>query len=330
MTSLADLPDELMAMVLTDSLPALAAARSLQGRTWKTRVSVNIEEWGQLVRLPHIGAWADIVLLHAGHITLESHEVVTMIVPILHVSQLLRELHLNENHMMNEGIAPLATALPFCPLLVHLNVSRNYLTGEGVTALAAQLPALQHLEVLDLSSNQIEFAGTQALAGVLAQLPSLLELNLSHNVLQAQGAEVLANVLHFCMKLSTLDVTDNSLGITDDVEVLAAALPQCNSLTILRLSENYLCDNSASDLADFLPHCQLLQSLNLAVSLESFCEPSVTTMATCRRDSQGIEALAATRCSCAQDGAFEATAVERGCTHANGGYVCMYFVKYRL
>lgn len=75
---------------------------------------------------------------------------------------------------------------------------------------------------------------------------------------------------------------------------------------------------------------RVMRVVCVLMSLESFCEPSVTTMATCRRDSHGVEVLAATRCSCAQDGAFDATAVERGCTHVNGGYVCMYFVKYRL
>ncbi|XP_049428083.1 NACHT, LRR and PYD domains-containing protein 12-like isoform X8 [Epinephelus fuscoguttatus] len=216
----------------------------------------------------------------------------------------LKELDLSYNQLMDQGAELLSDWLrkPQCRLKT-LRLARCQFTERGCAALGSSLksnPA--HLRVLDLTGNDLRDGGVTKLCEFLAEprcgletlslnscmlsagccrpLTSALssssdlkELDLSCNYLMDQGAELLSDWLRKPQcRLETLSLNSCWLS-AEHCRPLTSALSSSSDLKELDLSCNYLMDQGAELLSDWLrkPQCRL-ETLRLSDCTESSCE----------------------------------------------------------
>ncbi|KAM9812219.1 NACHT, LRR and PYD domains-containing protein 3-like [Syngnathus typhle] len=166
----------------------------------------------------------------------------------------LRELHLSDNDLYNEGVETLAVGLakPQCTLQI-LRLDGCKLSKKSCEMLASVLGLPRNLRHLDLSYNDLYDDGLEALAAGLAKPQCTLQvLRLSRCNLSKKSCEVLASVLSSPCNLRDLDLSYNLL-YNDGLEALAGGLakPKC-SLQVLGLKSCMITTRGCVSLAKAL------------------------------------------------------------------------------
>ena len=141
----------------------------------------------------------------------------------------LTSLWLNDNHLSDKDIPPIARALMMGknnkghPNLKHLSITKNNISNAGVKLLV-ELMGVIHLEELCLNSNQIGEEGARYLADSLCMLNGneLVDLRLNCNNIGDDGALAFARALDPFIEFST-STSDNgrdSLGLAPCLKTL--------------------------------------------------------------------------------------------------------------
>ena len=92
----------------------------------------------------------------------------------------LKELHLNNNKMGNNGTRSLALCLQFCRDLQSLSLASNGISDVGVKALAANIHHCTQLQTLVLQENDVDEHTAQIIVLSLKQCKMFKALSLSH------------------------------------------------------------------------------------------------------------------------------------------------------
>ncbi len=138
----------------------------------------------------------------------------------------------------------------FSKSLEYLFFSENKIGDLGAIALAKVLPNCVELICLQLNKNLIRDIGATAL---MAALPaSLTQLELSDNGITGVGVAPLLE-----------NLGDSNIIDYGKVSAAVAAFPPWHQLQVLDLSENFINDHGALELAKVLPNFKNLIKLNL-------------------------------------------------------------------
>ncbi|XP_063045255.1 NACHT, LRR and PYD domains-containing protein 3-like, partial [Engraulis encrasicolus] len=201
----------------------------------------------------------------------------------------LRQLYLNENNLLDSGVAFLSAALgnPLCQLetlelydcnltekscsslgsalssgssLRQLDISYNNLRDPGVALLSAALGnPLCQLETLEMYDCNLREKSCSSLASALSSGSRLRQLDISYNNLRDPGVALLIAALgNPLCQLETLDVSVSALT-EKSCSSLASALSSGSSLRELRLHGNNLQDSDVESLLALQrnPECKL-------------------------------------------------------------------------
>ncbi|CAM4746127.1 unnamed protein product [Rotaria magnacalcarata] len=179
----------------------------------------------------------------------------------------LTALHLNSNHIEEEGAQYLGDALKKNTTLTTLELKWNEMGPREAYNLARALRKNATLTTLDLCGNNLKDEGMQHLGDALRKNATLTTLNLQANQIRAAGIQHLANGLRNNKKLATLDLKSNSIGEAG-APYLADILRNNTTLTALYLEYNYIKDDGVQYVASALRH-------NATLTILSLCENGI-------------------------------------------------------
>ncbi|KAG1701881.1 hypothetical protein DVH05_010372 [Phytophthora capsici] len=185
---------------------------------------------------------------------------------------------INVSHMaIGDDLACVfAACLLDLPLVTGLNARNNRLRDRGLQALVDVVVAKQDLYHLDLSENKVDSDAAHALASYLGSASCRLQtLRLASADVDDEELVPFARALHSNKSLQTLDVSRNSVGssehlnvvrpsVTTGGEALATMISINNTLMSLDLSWNYLRLAGAVEIGKALAYNSGLRELNLA------------------------------------------------------------------
>ncbi|KAF4321385.1 hypothetical protein BBO99_00004943 [Phytophthora kernoviae] len=185
---------------------------------------------------------------------------------------------INVSHMaIGDDLACVfAACLLDLPMVTGLNARNNRLRDRGLEALVDVVVSKPDLFHLDLSENKVDRNAAQALAAYLGSACCKLQtLRLASADVDDDELVPFARALHTNKSLQTLDVSRNSVGssehlnvvrpsVTTGGEALATMLSINNTLTSLDLSWNYLRLSGAVEIGRALAYNSGLRELNLA------------------------------------------------------------------
>ncbi|KAE9000080.1 hypothetical protein PR003_g19668 [Phytophthora rubi] len=185
---------------------------------------------------------------------------------------------INVSHMaIGDDLACVfAACLVDLPMVTGLNARNNRLRDRGLQALVDVVVTKSDLYHLDLSENKVDSHAAHALASYLGSASCRLQtLRLASADVDDDELVPFAKALHSNKSLQTLDVSRNSVGssehlnvvrpsVTTGGEALATMLSINSTLTSLDLSWNYLRLAGAVDIGKALAYNSGLRELNLA------------------------------------------------------------------
>ncbi|KAL3662350.1 hypothetical protein V7S43_012677 [Phytophthora oleae] len=185
---------------------------------------------------------------------------------------------INVSHMaIGDDLACVfAACLLDLPLVTGLNARNNRLRDRGLQALVDVVVAKSDLYHLDLSENKVDSDAAHALASYLGSASCRLQtLRLASADVDDEELVPFARALHSNKSLQTLDVSRNSVGssehlnvvrpsVTTGGEALATMISINNTLMSLDLSWNYLRLAGAVEIGRALAYNSGLRELNLA------------------------------------------------------------------
>ena len=175
----------------------------------------------------------------------------------------LRELHIPNIQMSDNGASALARLLHNNNSLKVLDVSHNDIGVAGSKALLAQgICTWNDLQVLKISHNSLRAAGSEALAEALLTNNSLQVLDISYNGIRVAGSKALAQALYTNSSLQRLDVSGNEIG-DNGVQPLAEALHANKTLVKLHVQDNRIQCEGAHMLSKAIEVNQTLYTLSL-------------------------------------------------------------------
>ena len=194
----------------------------------------------------------------------------------------IREFHVRENSIGDDGAKAITGILSKCDSLEVLDVAQNGITAIGAIALASALKG-KKVHELDFGKNGIGSKGALALSAILnsatlrrlkldscvigpegavclaqslKHCSNLLELNIGGNSIESSGAIAIAECLSQCRNVQILNLSDT----VDGCRALAKKLTECNNLHVLDISQTaFLVESS---LMNFFENCVDLQKLN--------------------------------------------------------------------
>lgn len=108
--------------------------------------------------------------------------------------------------------------------LEHFSAGRDRLENKGITALAGFFKTRPNcLQVIEVPQNGIKKEGMIALLEALkANAESLREVYLHDNWIKGEACELLASFLLAATKLTTLNISDSTMGTTSALLVVRA------------------------------------------------------------------------------------------------------------
>ncbi|KAG7396604.1 NLR, CARD domain-containing protein 3 [Phytophthora boehmeriae] len=185
---------------------------------------------------------------------------------------------INVSHMaIGDDLACVfAACLLDLPMVTGLNARNNRLRDRGLEALVDVVVHKPDLFHLDLSENKVDRSAAHALAAYLGSTSCKLQtLRLASADVDDDELVPFARALHINKSLQTLDVSRNSVGssehlnvvrpsVTTGGEALATMLSINSTLTSLDLSWNYLRLAGAVEIGRALAYNSGLRELNLA------------------------------------------------------------------
>ncbi|KAF1317899.1 Leucine-rich repeat-containing protein, partial [Globisporangium splendens] len=185
---------------------------------------------------------------------------------------------INVSHMaIGDDLACVfAACLYDLPMVTGLNVRNNRLRDQGLRAIIDVVIAKKDMFHIDLSENKVDGDASSSLAVYLGSATCALQsLKLSHADVDDTELAPFAKALHTNKSLQTLDLSNNLIGSTENLnvvrpsiitggEALATMLCVNCTLTSLDLSWNYLRLGGAVELGKALAFNSGLRELNLA------------------------------------------------------------------
>ncbi|XP_006877048.1 PREDICTED: ribonuclease inhibitor [Chrysochloris asiatica] len=178
----------------------------------------------------------------------------------------LRELHLSDNPLGNEGLQLLCEGLrdPQCRL-ERVQLEFCNLNAQGCEMLAGVLQARASLKELVLSNNELGQAGVQALCrGLLAAAAPLEILKLSSCGVTAANCKELCSIVATKHCLRELDLGDNQLGDEGLATLCPGLLSPSSRLRTLWIWECGFSAEGCKSLSGILRAKESLRELSLA------------------------------------------------------------------
>lgn len=327
-----DLPDEILARVMSNRLRNMAVSRRFASILPKPEVQAVINEPHDVTELTHALGLGLVDVVHIlviredcdwekenrdDEITLHMLEnrdgallgKLRMCLPqcrhtlrVFSIANLDR-FDCDQIWVGEEGAALLATALQRCTLIEELllpNCGLDYHEGNGIPFLATAIANMTALRKLDLEYNFISPLGMKSLVKGLWHCKKLEYLNLRDDEIQDEGVRWLATLLPELLSLRYLDLAKNEIS-SEGLAQLAVVLPRCPSLKNLRL--NYLrldmSGGGIQPLAAVLPLCPMLTFLSLGFS--TLHHQSIMALAAAIPQCVNLESLNIVKCGIHQD-----------------------------
>ena len=282
-----DLPDEILARVMSNRLRNMAVSRRFASikpkpRVWAKLMSVrDVRELAHMLGMGLVDVMGMSVLFREDEVDRDDgvcRAMVGMLRMCLPQCRSLRGIRMGNyfkdiSILEDEGAALLAPALRQCPLLEQLSLVNCGITNNSVFSLATAISNMPRLRILNLSHNNIEYDGVKSLVASLSHCKQLEDLDLYNNGIRNEGVMGLTTLLSQCPSLRKLNLGGNYIG-GEGVARLAAVLPLCPLL------ENMVLTSIGFDewpgvlqpLAVVLPRCPMLTELDIshsALDLES-------------------------------------------------------------
>ena len=175
----------------------------------------------------------------------------------------LTHLDLSANHFGVTGMQNLAPVLRQCSQLTHLVLSGTRLNTAGVQCLHGVLSGYRNLLHINLASNEIKFADMSGLLNSLQYCNALAYLNLSWNTFDCRDTNLLNDLSSHFPMLNDLHLAGVGMGV-EGVTNLAGHLSQYTALKHLDIGYNHFVASGALSLAEVLPRCNALLSLDVS------------------------------------------------------------------
>lgn len=328
MIPLDDLPDDILARVMSDRLRNMAVSRRFASIVPKPQVWVELQKPWQVTELAHTLRMGLVDVVGITVLRKETEDSTlersfrrdrALLGKLMCLPQCraLRTFKINnwfssklekleKISVGEEGATLLAPALRQCPLLEELILSKCYIENNGVFSLATAISNMTELRKLDLGANNISDDGLKSLVRSLSQCKKLELLDLGCNEISDEGVIGLSTLLPRWPSLKVLYLGENRIG-GEGVRRLAAVLPRCPLLEDLSLSSLnlYKFPGGIEPLAEVLPFCPMLRHLDinesclnlqstmaLAKAIPHCVNLEELYMATCEIEQNSVEALA--------------------------------------
>ena len=169
----------------------------------------------------------------------------------------LKELSLCDAKLQSEEINKIFGKLRF-PHLTKLYISHNSITDEAADVLADFVSNSNGLEELDISHNYLKCAGIIKICKT--DLSNLTVFNVGYNNITFEAAADVASFLSRNLKLQVLDISCSDVLCS----TIFTALQSVIILSVLKLNNCYLINESADELANVLLYSSLLQEFDLS------------------------------------------------------------------
>jgi Ran GTPase-activating protein (RanGAP) involved in mRNA processing and transport len=189
----------------------------------------------------------------------------------------LKELHLNNCQLHDDGVRVLSMALPHA-FLQTLFLDNNGITNDGANSLAEAMSFNQIFHVpilksLHLSGNDITWVGAKRLFEVSTHI-GLNDLWLGNNqidrprlhawLVPSLSMTTSSSFMDQCCQLCRLNLNGNNLGDSGVTVLASMFLNSTSTLQELSLGNNYISDVGAISLASSLEENQHLERLDLS------------------------------------------------------------------
>lgn len=161
----------------------------------------------------------------------------------------LVSLNLCDTQTRGAGIAEIASALEGNTTLRRLNLYINHLRLEELKAVARMLCKNNTLQELNLGMNELRDEGCADMGVALSQNGGLLSLDLCGNYITAAGVRVLSEGVAKNKSLESLVLSSNALGDQGGKAVATVLIKGNSRLKTLDLSDCYIADLGAKELA---------------------------------------------------------------------------------
>ena len=164
----------------------------------------------------------------------------------------LETLHVSNNgSFLAIGLRRLSGVIPTALNLKELHLCNNAINDEGLQALAVGLRKHPTLARLDLSMNAIGIEGLRALA--VAEITSLRWLSVARNAINDEALGVLAEGIENFVSLETLNLANNNMITSSGMAVLTPIFrPKSCSLKEIDLYPTNIEDSGAKAFAERL------------------------------------------------------------------------------
>ena len=159
----------------------------------------------------------------------------------------LQEFNIGKNYLHASSVIKVAKSLQKVSTLTKLCVNNNQITNEAADYIADVISCNSHLQILDISSNNLQAQGATIILKRLQKISSLTTLYINNSNITYRKADDIAAVVS-CNPMQVLDVSNNCLG-TIGIRKVAKALQSVCTLTHLYISNNYITDVTADDIA---------------------------------------------------------------------------------
>ena len=159
----------------------------------------------------------------------------------------LRSIDLSDNALGEKGLRACSTLLSGATALEKLYLCNNGLSKEACAALAeillAPLPgataprSTTTLTTLNFFNNMSGSGGGVALAPLVTRSPALTDFRLASTRCAAEGFVPLCAALSTCAHLTSLDLSDNTIGSGEGADALAKCVGAMRHARTLRLGD---------------------------------------------------------------------------------------------
>ena len=172
----------------------------------------------------------------------------------------LQGLNVSFNQIHNRGIIEIGKALETNTTLKTIDISHNNISDDGAVAISEFLKINSTLQELNMSDNKIYNRGIIEIGKALETNTTLKTIDISHNYISDDGAVAICEFLKINSTLQELNMSYNKIhrGIIE----IGKALETNTTLKTIDISHNYISDDGAVAISEFLKNNSTLQELN--------------------------------------------------------------------